>query len=139
MSTAAELEAIKKHYASIYPDWQDLIITRAETLLGGKMAAIRANENGMVREELCFVYPDGTVRVFFATEELLEFLKARANVSPFERLFARPMISGVVFFLLTVLLSVLVFFEKPNAQVITALGSAFGLAAGFFFGEAKKE
>ncbi len=127
-------------YRNRYPQWSGLDVTEiVKNAFGGHLAAIRAkDESGNDNEELCFVYPEGSVRIFHTTEELVRFLEQKARASFFERvLFSRPAMSGLVFLILLIGLFVIGFTSCYNPQVLQLLIGLAGIAAGFLFGTSK--
>ncbi|SRR6266404_4410648 len=133
-------ELVTKEYEVRYPKWTDVIVTDVVLdTFGGNLAVVRATtEAGTENEEVCFAYPEGTVRIFSTTEELARFLELKAKAPLLERLFTRPVLSGIVLLLLLVLIFIIGFVGTFNAQALAILGSVIGLAAGYFFGSSTK-
>ena len=65
---------------------------------GGNLAVIAyKTEKGTESDEMCFIDPEGDVRIFSTTEECVRFLEQKAKAPLWERIFTRPVMSGVVF------------------------------------------
>src|SRR4051794_35737653 len=111
MTTAEVRECVTAEYAKRYPAWTGLDVTEVVMdTFGGHLAVTRAKtETGTDNEEVCFVYPEGTVRIFYTTEELARFLEQKAKTPLFERLFTRPVLSGIIFAFLLVAVFVIGF------------------------------
>ncbi len=142
--TTMTLEQIRalvlKEYSHRYPEWRDITVADiVQDTFGGHLAVVRATtETGSNNEEICFVYPEATVRIFLTTEELARFLEIKAKAPIIERMFTRPVLSGTVLLGLLVFVFVTGFFEKFNPQALAILGSVLGLSAGYFFGKSPK-
>jgi hypothetical protein len=132
-------EVVTQEYAKRYPNWTDFHVTEIVVdTFGGHVAAVRAkDENKQDNEELCFVYPEGTVRIFYTTEELAKFLEQKAKTPTIERLFTRPVLTGIVFAFLLVAVFVIGFQTTFRPEALSILGSVVGVAAGFFFGSSR--
>lgn len=129
-------ERVIAEYKKRYPSWTAVLVTEVvQDTFGGDLAVVRAKtQSGEENEEVCFAYPEGTVRIFSSTEELARFLELKAKAPLLERMFTRPILSGVV--LMGLLLGVFALGWKGNfdPQALAILGSVLGLAAGYFFG-----
>lgn len=135
--TRADIEKnVLKDYALRYPDWKEVRVSDiVEDTFGGHIAVVRSKDDP---EEMCFIYPEGTVRIFGSTEDLVHFLEEKAKASWIERLFTRPVISGIIFAFLLVAIFIIGFSTTFRAEALAILGSVVGVAAGFFFGTGKK-
>jgi len=76
-------DLIKQAYKRKY-EW-DVEILEVVDCMGGWIGVVSGKKG---HEEMCFVYPDTTVRIFDTTPELARFFEMRAQ--PLERLVARP-------------------------------------------------
>jgi hypothetical protein len=121
-----------------YPD--DSAVTATEVVLdafGGSLAVVRSVEkNGNPNEELVYVYPDKTVRVFNATEDMAVFLEQKARQPSIVDIMSNnSFVSGCVFVFLIVATFIAGFagasFSKEAFAAITGI---LGTAAGFYFG-----
>jgi uncharacterized membrane protein len=130
------IDIVLPEYAKIYPLWTDVQVTEVVLdTFGGNLAVVRGLlENGHENEEICFVYPEGTVKIFRSTEELATFLEQKAKASFLERFFTRPILSGVIFAFLLVAVFIIGFTSSFKPEALSILGSVVGVAAGFFFG-----
>ncbi len=136
MDVSAYTDLVVPAIKSRYPDLQNTRVTEvAENLFSGSIVVVRS-DNKVDHEEIVFVSPSHQVKLFSTTEELAYFLHEQCNRSWFDKLFSKPILSGVVFLGLLVVLSLLALpGEKPyNQTVISTLGSVVSLAAGYFFG-----
>lgn len=129
-------ELVTSEYKARYPKWTDISVTEVVLdTFGGNLAVVRAiTESGAENEEVCFAYPERTVRIFSTTEELARFLELKAKAPILERVFTRPVLSGMV--LVGLLLGVFALGWRGgfDPQALAILGSVLGLAAGYFFG-----
>jgi hypothetical protein len=134
-------KAVLDDYSKRYPLWTEVRVTdMADESFGGNLVVVQSiTEDGTPNEELCFGYPDGTVRMFSSTRELADFLEKKANAPFLERVFTRSIFSGLVFTFLLIAVFIIGFFDKDHfrPEVLTMLGSVLGAAAGFFFGSSK--
>lgn len=132
-------ELITQEYAKRYPKWSDVHVTEIVLdTFGGHLGVVRAKDENMHdNEEVCFVYPEGTVRIFYTTEELARFFEQKAKTSVIERLFTRPVLTGAIFAFLLVAVFVIGFKQDFHPQSLSILGSVVGVAAGFFFGSSR--
>jgi uncharacterized membrane protein len=127
---------VVKEYSVRYPDWKEVRVTDIVLdTFGGHIAVVRSATDS---EEMCFIYPEGTVRIFGSTEELVHFLEDKAKAPWLERLFTRPVISGIVFVILLVAIFCIGFSTNFRTESLAILGSVVGVAAGFFFGAGKR-
>jgi hypothetical protein len=107
---------------------------------GGNLAVIAyKTEKGTESDEMCFIDPEGDVRIFSTTEECVRFLEQKAKAPLLERIFTRPVMSGVVFVFLLVAVFIVGFFTNFRPEALSILGSVVGVAAGFFFGSGKAQ
>src|SRR5262245_44086251 len=141
---SAEIEKlVLPKYKQLYPDWENTRITEViPDTFGGTLVVVRGQpKEKLENEEICYVSPERGVTIFSTTEELARFLEEKAQTPWLERLFYRSHISGTVFLLLLVAIFVAGFYHPSNfsEQALNALGSVAGLAAGFFFGSARRE
>ena len=128
--------AVSQSYLRQYPSWTNVVVTEVvEDTFGGALAVVRAaTEESPMHEEVCFVYPEGTVRIFFSTEELARFLEQKAKTPLLERIFSRPVLSGMVFLIALIAVIVMGMRDpKADPQALSIIGSLVGVAAGFFF------
>jgi len=134
-------KSVLAEYKKLYPKWKNVQITEViSDTFGGDLAVVRATtDEGHPNEEVCFVYPEGTVRIFSTTEELARFLELKAKAPFIERIFSRPVFTGMVFVFLLIAVFFIGFTPKDSfrPEVLTMLGSVLGGAAGFFFGSGK--
>lgn len=134
-------QLVVSEYKKRYPNWQNVQVTEIVfDTFGGNLAVVRAiTDEGHPNEEVCFAYPEGTVRIFSTTEELARFLELKAKAPFLERIFTRPVFTGFIFIFLLVAVFVVGFVaqDKYRPEVLTMLGSVLGGAAGFFFGSGK--
>jgi len=122
-------------YTERYPEWGEVRVSDiVQDTFGGHLAVVRPKNEP---EEMCFVYPEGTVRIFTSTEDLARFLEQKAKASFVERLFTRPVLSGLVFAFLLVAVFIIGFSASFKPEALAILGSVVGVAAGFFFGSGK--
>src|SRR5208337_97611 len=133
-------DIVTAEYTKRYPHWTGIHVTEVVMdTFGGHLAVTRAKtETGVDNEEVCFVYPEGSVRIFYSTEELARFLEQKAKTSTLERMFTRPVLSGVIFAFLLVAVFIVGFQTNFRAEALSILGSVVGVAAGFFFGSGQK-
>ncbi|MFC4172651.1 hypothetical protein ACFOYU_11360 [Microvirga sp. GCM10011540] len=129
-------------YGRVYPHWNDVII-RDNAIVPystGWMAVVRrTKEGGSTAEELCYVYPDKTVRVFDTTTELANFLSMHAQIPLLERITAKPVVAAGVFVVLLIGLLLAAFtIESEGSQVMASLTGLAGVAGGYFFGSSGK-
>ncbi len=138
--TKQEIEvAVRAAYKKEY-GWEVQVTEVVLDTFGGHIAVTRATtQKGNPNEELCFIYPEGGVRIFRSTEELARFLEQKARAPLLERIFYRPTFAGIVFLILLVVVIVVGFFGKGRflPEALTLLGGILGSAAGFFFGTNK--
>jgi hypothetical protein len=105
---------------------------------GGNLAVVKyQKQDGSPNDEICFISPEGSVRVFETTEELARYLEQKAKAPLLERLFTRPIMSGIVFVFLLVAVFITGFNKDFRPEALSILGSVVGVAAGFFFGSGK--
>ena len=125
-------ENITKAYNLRYPDeCNDLKITEVVLdVFGGHLACVSLNG----QTEICFVYPKGQVIIFYSTEELVRFLEDRAKQPLVQKLFSKDVMSGTILILLLSAVFVIGWIKDFNSQALTIIGSAVGLASGYFFG-----
>jgi hypothetical protein len=121
-------DAYKKHYG-----WNVEVSDPAPAFNGQLYVVRRMPSND---DEICF-FSNGRVRIFGSTEDLVDFLSTKADPLPLlERLTGRSVVTSLVFIMLAVGIFVAGFpqfsFDK---DVVKILGSVFGVAAGFFFGQ----
>lgn len=133
----AEIEnkIIEKYKSTAaYKDFTVFRVTQiAEDTAGGHLAVVRSkNDNGGVIDEVCFVYPDGLPYTFSTTEELVRFLERQSKSSFLERIFTRPVLTGLVFMVLILLVAASDMLDLKHDQIVL-LGSTLGLAGGFYF------
>lgn len=121
------------------PLWKNVRVLEVVAGLGGWIGVVSAlSEADIPLEEMCFVYPDKTVRIFETTPELVHFFELRLQTPLLERLVAKPVISGAVFvFVLIGIFFLAIFKIQPDQALLASLTSVVGVAAGFFFGSAK--
>jgi hypothetical protein len=127
----------KKGYSDRYPD--DTAVTATEVVrdvFGGSMAVIRSVEkNGNPNEELVYIYPDKTVRIFHTTEEMARFLESKARPTFIDAASNITFIAGIVFVFLIVATFAAGFLGNYySKEALAALSGVLGTAAGFFFG-----
>jgi hypothetical protein len=109
-------------------------------MFGGFLAVVIFNiAQGPDNDEICFVYPEKSVQIFSTTEELARFLELKAKAPLLERLFTRPIMSGVIFCFLLVAVFIVGFVTNFRPEALSILGSVVGVAAGFFFGTGKAQ
>jgi len=132
-------ELVTRKYAKRYPGWTNVHVTEIVLdTFGGHLGVVRSrDENQHDNEEVCFVYPEGTVRIFYTTEELARFLEQKAKTSVIERLFTRPVLTGAIFAFLLMAVFVIGFKADFRPEALSILGSVVGVAAGFFFGTSR--
>jgi predicted nucleotide-binding protein len=70
-------DSIKEAYENEY-GWKNVEIKELAVCFGGWIGVVSGGRN---HEEICFVYPDTTVRIFGNTPELVLFLERRAQSS----------------------------------------------------------
>lgn len=136
MTRQETVEAVTVYYTTLYPKWTNILVTEVVLdTFGGNIAVVRAtDEKGHDNEEMCFSYPERTVRHFTTTEELARFLEAKAKAGPLERVFTRPILSGIIFLVLLIFVFIIGFWhENYSPESLAILGSVVGLAAGYFF------
>ncbi len=136
MDVAAYRDLVIPVIKSRYPDLQNPEVTDiAENLFSGTIVVVRS-DNMVAHEEIIFVTPSHQVKVFSTTEELAHFLQRQCNRTWFDKILSKPVLSGVVFFgLLVVLSGIGLTSENPLKQnVVATLGTVVSLAAGYFFG-----
>jgi len=136
----AEIRSIaKKAFSDKYPE--DTAVTATEgvaNVFGGGLAVIRSVEkNGNPNEELVYVYPDKTARVFGTTEEMARFLESKSRPMLIDMVSNITFVAGVVFLFLIVATFVAGFVGNYNEKAFAALGAVLTTAAGFFFGSKK--
>jgi hypothetical protein len=134
-------ELAVKAFQERYPEDTEVRATEVvREAFGGALAVIRSKEKtGNLNEELIYVYPDKTVRVFTTTEEQAAFLEQKARQPLFvEVLSNSAFISGIVFLFLIVATFVAGFFGTNfSKDAFAALTGILGTAAGFYFGSRK--
>ncbi|WP_143266709.1 SoxR reducing system RseC family protein [Azospirillum oryzae] len=135
-----EKNAIVSAYSLKYPEFTDINVDEfAQNSFGGTLAAVSYKINGQKNDgEICFVTEDGSVQIFGTTVELVRFLKYKATEHPLEKIFSRHILSGIIFFVLILAISIAGFFNF-NDKAYTILGGVVGVAAGFFFGSKKEQ
>lgn len=140
MDKQALTQTVESAYKKRYPTWRGVEVTElVEDAFGGNIAAVRTtDEVGAAGEEICFASNDGTVTIFYTTEELVRFLQQKAHTPALERFFTRPVMSGFICLVLLVVLTAFATIQGVSQQIVTIFGNAFGLAVGFFFGSAAK-
>lgn len=119
-----------------YQDLKNTEVTEVvEDLFGGTIVVVRS-DNKVEHEEIVFVSSSRRVRLFSTTEELANFLHQQCNKSWLDKLFSRPILTGIVFLGLLVVLILVGLAGKDayNPTVVTTIGSVVSLAAGYFFG-----
>jgi hypothetical protein len=130
-----------KAFGEKYPE--DTAVTGTEVVpdaFGGTLAVVRSIEkNGNPNEEMVYVYPDKTVRIFNATEDMAAFLEQKARrpniVSAMSNI---SFIAGCVFVFLIFTTFLTGFFPNSYSKdAFAALTGVLGTAAGFFFGSKK--
>jgi hypothetical protein len=129
-------------YKRLNPGWTNTRVTEIiPDVFGGTLVVVRGQPPQIIEnEEICYVSPEGGATIFSTTEELARFLEEKAQEPWLERLFYRPHIAGAVFVLLLVGIFVAGFHHPKDfsPQALATLGSVVGLAAGFFFGSARR-
>jgi hypothetical protein len=140
---SAEIEKlVLPKYKRLYPDWQNTRITEVvPNAFGGTLVVVRGQpEEILENEEICYVSPERGVTIFSTTEELARFLEGKAQAPWLERIFYHPHISGSVFVLLLVAIFFAGFYHpgRFSPDALSILGGVAGLAAGFFFGSARR-
>ena len=129
---------VAEEYKVAYKDCSDFRIDEVILdVFDGHMAAVSFAHAGIDNSELCFVYASGKVLIYNSTPELLRDLERRAKAPLFDRLFTRPILSGIVFLFLLVAVFIIGFFGSFKPEALAILGSVVGVAAGFFFGTGK--
>jgi len=139
MNDAQIRECVTAAYLKDEPEFKNVRITEVVLdAFGGNLAVVKYEEpDGSRNDEICFVGPEGRVRIFETTEELARELERKAKAPLLERLFTRPIMSGVVFVFLLVAVFITGFDSNFSSQALSILGSVVGVAAGFFFGSGK--
>jgi hypothetical protein len=134
-------ERVLNKYKQIYPDWKNTRVTEAIPAFGGTLYVVRGQPPvPFENEEICYVSPEGGTTIFGTTEELARFLEQKTQTPWLERLFYHPTLSGAVFLLVLVGIFFAGFHhpDRFSKEALSILGSIAGLAAGFFFGSAKR-
>lgn len=129
----------KKAFGEKYPE--DTAVTATEVIrevFGGALAVIRSVEkNENPNEELAYIYPDKTVRIFDTTEQMARFLESKARPTFVDMMSNISFIAGIVFIFLIIATFTAGFFGGYSKDAFTALSAVLGTAAGFFFGSKK--
>ena len=130
----AVLTALKKRYGEMKgADVTEVV----QDTFGGDLVVIRS-EAMVPHEEIAFVYPNHQVRIFGTTEELVHFLETQSKKTWFDKLFTKPILSGLIFIVLLVIISLAGLYGEYDGTALTILGNVVSLAAGFFFGTHKQ-
>jgi hypothetical protein len=102
----SEIRALAtKAFSDKYPEDTEVTSTDVVTeAFGGALAVVRSKEkNGNPNEEIVYVYPDKTVRVFGATEDMAAFLEQKARkLNVIDIMSNNSFIAGCVFLFLIV-------------------------------------
>jgi hypothetical protein len=133
------LKLAKEAFEKRHPD--DTQVTASEPvrdIMGGYLAVVRSIEkNGNPNEELVYIYPDKTVRVFKDTEEMARFFESKARPTVVEVMTNITFIAALVFVFLIVATFASGFVNGYGKEALAALNGVLGTAAGFFFGSKK--
>jgi hypothetical protein len=129
-------------YRQLYPDWKNTRITEViRNTFGGTLVVVRGQPPEILEnEEICYVSAEGGATIFSTTEELARFLEQKAQAPWMERLFYHPNLAGAAFLFLLVAIFVVGLRHPDNfsKDALSILGNVAGLAAGFFFGSARR-
>jgi hypothetical protein len=141
-SDAELAEKVLPKYEQLYPEWKGTKITEIiRDTFGGTLVVVRGRPAEIIEnEEICYVSSEGGTTIFSTTEELARFLERKARAPWLERFFYYPHISGAAFLLL-LLAIFFAGFKHPyqfSGQALSIIGNVAGLAAGFFFGSARR-
>jgi hypothetical protein len=136
---ASEIRSLAiKAFSEKYPEDTSVIATEVVPgAFGGSLAVVRSIEkNGNPNEEMVYVYPDKTVRVFSTMEDMAAFLEQKARQPSLVDVVSNSSFIAGSVFLLLIVVTFIAGFAGPyfNKDAFAALTGILGTAAGFFFG-----